>query len=484
MKTETIQLVARPPIHPATFDKLDPQRRDQIHLYVEGSDNDVNDEQLSSNVRYTLTIIDRSGPASIPTALFLIPAGREAEYMFTHGLSSIADSANTSRLIAVSQGRHHVFHSTQQIQDELAYVCQILHRGGSFVKHASSSQSLGSIPFMALSGVGEREVLHQGVSELSGAYVIEQVVLDDNSIDIGDKGKNSLTVRRLYFQNNPFVIQSELYYKNTPSGLVLDPSRSFEYHKTMVAGLASLSLSENLLAASGSEAECATSPESISLQRGLLLGLGGGGFIHLVHWILPRTRWAAIELDPEVVELAQRYFDLDTCVESGFLQIRVGNALHVSAGHNDGSELQFVHGSLSFIAIDVDSKDTTLGMSCPPPEFVDVSYLEKLSMLLCESGVLAVNVSARDNKLLEHACQMIHSVFPFTLISSHEDSINVVVFASRRELRPNPLKESVPAGCLDDLNEAIANLVTWDHPITKRSPKNGKKNKKKKGKRK
>lgn len=91
------QLVARPPIVPSSFDKLKPGRFDTFHLFYEDDD---------ANFRYRLHVLDRSVlPTTIlsyATAVFLIPAGRESEYMFSsiRGLESILESARCARLIA------------------------------------------------------------------------------------------------------------------------------------------------------------------------------------------------------------------------------------------------------------------------------------------------------------------------------------------------------------------------------------------------
>lgn len=39
------------------------------------------------------------------------------------------------------------------------------------------------------------------------------------------------------------------------------------------------------------------------------------------------------------------------------------------------------------IMFDVDSKDPTLGMSCPPPAFVDQPFLQKVKSILAPEGM-------------------------------------------------------------------------------------------------
>lgn len=235
-------LVAKPPIHTAHFDEWNSDRHDEIFLYLEGDNDDDDDaaaagrQRDNENFRYKLTVVDRADAANIKskknkfayaTAVFLIPAGRESEYMFQSapGLGAIAASAGCARLIAVTFGRppRHSFVSQAAVQAELTYVVQILaaKRALPGPSHGNSTTT-SSIPFLALDGIGERNVLASGVSAISGRYLVEQCV--------ADCGRR---VRRLYFlDGNPFVIQSEVELQHNGSDVVDKGSTAFEYHKS------------------------------------------------------------------------------------------------------------------------------------------------------------------------------------------------------------------------------------------------------------
>lgn len=212
------QLVARPPLHPASFDRWNPDRWDHVLLY-----------NLSQphHFRYKLTILDRrvdhSTAIAYATAVLLIPAGRESEYLFQsrHGLQAIAESAQTARLIAVALGRQHDFASQAAIQAELTFTVQVLSRQGNFLPQSVTVQSTRTdIPFLALDGIGKRNVVAEGDTECSGSYVIEQVQV------------GSRNVRRLYFLDNPFVIQSEVSMRDDQPECVDRSFVAFDYHKT------------------------------------------------------------------------------------------------------------------------------------------------------------------------------------------------------------------------------------------------------------
>jgi hypothetical protein len=171
--------------------------------------------------------------------VFLIPAGRESEYLFSrrHGLQGIAKSAHTARLIAVTFGRQHTFQNQQAVQDELTYVVQLLGLSETQVS-ANKNVKTGSIPFMALDGLGERNILAKGETAISGRYIVEQCKTDAG------------IVRRLYFlDGNPFVIQSEVALGN--NDVVEKSSTAFDYHKSCKFLLGSL-LNTNCGSSAGS----------------------------------------------------------------------------------------------------------------------------------------------------------------------------------------------------------------------------------------
>jgi hypothetical protein len=559
-----IQLVADPPFVASAFSRLDPDRFDRIFLYDRqpkkkkgrgdrASDGDVDDAAASSRrrdgdgdvvddeknglghgrgaaggddrseiPRYTVTVVDRgiiaasssSSSSRHGTVAFLIPAGREAEFMFSTrpGLRAVVESANCDRLLAIATGRGHAFAGgSAQIQQELQRVCQIVHyrRGGSSSANrrsnsrtaASSSRSSRNrnnqssrahehdgdddndtdesshmIPFVTTSeGVGEREIVARGHSEVSGEYVVEQVRVSasDDDGDGGDHDGGATTVaRRLYFLSNPFVIQSEVCLRQN-SATIDATMVAFEYHRAMVSCLAGalwrqkepgpplamhdLDPTDGDHAFAPSDAPPPTIP-----PQGLLLGLGGGGLLHHARCVLPRTSWTAVELDPEVACIAREHFGVEEMVRSGYVDVRIGNALDVRCCESDESDesddsqptsipsddgLAFAAHSLSFIVVDVDAKDNTIGMSCPPSEFVSEGYLRTLAGLLVRpsdddddtgatrDGMLVVNVSARDPSLFHEACRSLRAVFPHVIAASPgDDSINVVVVASLREL--------------------------------------------------
>jgi hypothetical protein len=190
-------------------------------------------------------------PLAFTTVVFLIPVGRESEYIFgsQKGLLSIAKSAHFARLIAVAFGRHSTFESQEFVQNELNYVIQVLLRQGIFLP---SKLKLGdNIPFMVSDGTGSRNVLAKGEMTMLGEYSVKQV-------QVGEQW-----LRRLYFMDNPFVIQLEVSMETDE---VVDKSiLAIDYHKSIFAGVAAL--------ATGLQPQ---DGENTNNSSACLIGLGGG----------------------------------------------------------------------------------------------------------------------------------------------------------------------------------------------------------------
>ena len=122
---------------------------------------------------------------------------------------------------SVSFGRHHEFKNQQEVQEELTFAVQILSRQGSFLPSYTKLSNSPDIPFMALDGLGNRHVVAEGESEHSGKYIVEQVEVEGRMM------------RRLFFLNNPFLIQTEVAMREQGNDIyVVDPTyAAFDYHK-------------------------------------------------------------------------------------------------------------------------------------------------------------------------------------------------------------------------------------------------------------
>nr|XP_055041846.1 eEF1A lysine and N-terminal methyltransferase [Misgurnus anguillicaudatus] len=380
----------------------------------------------SGQPRYTLTVQDSLPSAKLPRnnhfAIFIVPQGRESDWLYgsPEGRAQLASSAKFKRLVIVAMHRDQEYEDMQAVQSELSPMVMELAPPGMPANQ--------QVPFLSVGGdLGWREVVGRGVSALTGEYSVEDV-----------RGEDGHLYRRLVFMSNSQLVQSESRLqatatasapkkknkkKSKPSlsegptvtgAKVRSVDRGFlccTYHEVMVAGLAML----------GTDA-ISKKDHPISV---LLVGLGGGGLPQFVHDFVPYARVDVVELDPAVLEVAQTWFGFQTDER---LKVILGDGLeHITTLESEGSR------SFDVIMFDVDSKDTTMGISCPPPAFVETSLLKKVYNLLTPRGLFMLNLACRDSSLRKSVLERVQAVFPCVLSRGIEGEVNEVLLCCKSE---------------------------------------------------
>ncbi|XP_010870295.2 eEF1A lysine and N-terminal methyltransferase [Esox lucius] len=377
--------------------------------------------------RYTLTVQDCAPGAKVPRAnhfaIFIVPQARESDWLYgtAEGRGQLAASANFRRLIVVAMHRDQEYTDMQAVQSELSQMVMELSPPGMPANQ--------QIPFLSVGGeLGWREVVSRGTSDLSGQYSVEDV-----------RGEDGQLYRRLVFLGNEGLVQSESRLTNpavpasssqrkkksrrkakpsvsppsqTP-GCVLTVDKGFlccAHHRVMVAGLAMLGV--------GSDYNKGI-PVSV-----LLVGLGGGGLPQFLRDFVPGARVEVVELDPAVLKVAQGWFGF---TPDDRLIVTLGDGLeHIKNLEREGGHQYDV------IMFDVDSKDPSLGMSCPPPAFVETAFLERVGKLLTPRGVFMLNLVCRDSVLKNSVLSRVRGVFPRVLSRAIDGEVNEVLLCPRQ----------------------------------------------------
>lgn len=332
------------------------------------------------------------------------------------GRKQLAASAGFRRLITVALHRGQQYESMDHIQAELSARVMELAPAGMPAQQ--------QVPFLSVGGdIGVRTVQHQDCSALSGNYVIEDVQGDDKRY-----------FRRLIFLSNRNVVQSEARLlkdvtykaqkkrkkdrkKQRPADvedLPAAPGQSIdksylccEHHKAMIAGLALLRNPELLL--------------EIPLAL-LVVGLGGGSLPLFVHDHFPKSCIDAVEIDPSMLEVATQWFGFS---QSDRMKVHIADGLDYIASLAGGGEARPCYDVIMF---DVDSKDPTLGMSCPPPAFVEQSFLQNVKSILTPEGVFILNLVCRDLGLKDSVLAGLKAVFPLLYVRRIEGEVNEILF--------------------------------------------------------
>ncbi|XP_069006047.1 eEF1A lysine and N-terminal methyltransferase isoform X1 [Embiotoca jacksoni] len=373
--------------------------------------------------RYTLTVQDCPPGAKVPRsnqfAIFIVPQGSETAWLYSssEGRKQLAASANFRRLVIVAMHRNQEYTDMQAVQSELSPLVMDLAPPGMPTNQ--------QVPFLSVGGdLGWREEVSKGVSQLSGEYCVENV-----------KGEDGELYRRLVFLSNAALVQSEcrLVSSNTAashkkrnkkkakataapgtSSTSLSVDSGFlccMHHEVMVAGLAMLGVGK---------------PQNKDVPVSVLLvGLGGGGLPQFLRDFVPHVTVEVVELDPSVLEVAKKWFGFQP---DDRLTVTIGDGLdRICALEKEGGHL------FDAIMFDVDNKDSTLGMSCPPAAFVETPILQKLCNLLTPRGLFMLNLACRDSALRKSVLERVSGVFSTILSRKIEEEINEVLLCSRGE---------------------------------------------------
>ncbi|NXD70144.1 MET13 protein, partial [Eolophus roseicapillus] len=381
-------------------------------------------DKESGRPRYTLHVVDSCSvkPSRDNSfAIFIIPQGRETEWLFgtEEGRRQLATSAGFGRLVTVALHREQHYEGMASIQSELSGKVMELAPPGLPARQ--------QVPFLSVGGdIGVRTVWHCDTSPLSGEYVVEDV-----------KGDGTCYFRRLIFLRNRNVVQSEARLlaptplpgqkkrrkdKKKPSlaeppGAIDKSYLCCEHHKAMVAGLCLLG-----------------GPDPLSaLLAVLVVGLGGGSLPLFIHDYFSQARVAVVEIDPSMLEVAIRWFGFS---QGDRMQVHISDGLDYVA--KLAAEAQY-----DAIMFDVDSKDLTVGMSCPPPAFVEKHFLQKVKTILKPEGVFVLNLVCRDVQLKESVLATLREVFPLLYVRRIEGEVNEILFC---QLSPEGRRDPTELG--------------------------------------
>lgn len=369
-------------------------------------------DKESGRPRYTLHVVDSASVKPSRDncfAIFIIPQGRETEWLFgtEEGRRQLATNAGFGRLVTVALHREQHYEGMASIQSELS---------GKVMELAPPSlPARQQVPFLSVGGdIGVRTVQHRDTSPLSGEYVVEDV-----------KGDGACYFRRLIFLRNRNVVQSEARLlapaplpgqkkrrkdkkKPSPAELLGAIDKSYlccEHHKAMIAGLCLLGGPDPLPGA---------------LLAVLVVGLGGGSLPLFIHDYFSQAHVAVVEIDPSMLEVATHWFGFS---QGDRMQVHVSDGLDYVAKLAAEAPAQY-----DAIMFDVDSKDITVGMSCPPPAFVEKHFLQKVKTILKPEGVFVLNLVCRDAWLKESVLAALREVFPVLYVRRIEGEVNEILF--------------------------------------------------------
>ncbi|XP_014514204.1 methyltransferase-like protein 13 [Vigna radiata var. radiata] len=374
-----------------------------------------------SNTPLRVAVLDSPlQPNDVPqVGAMLVPEGREIDWIFSTELGHLQlllSSPEISRLILIGNNF---------MEGTLPFTPHVYHRPLECSLHLQGFEVWSKPLLLALSpkslfkrGIPEIPILSyvdnlvscMVVHQCAGIHVGEMLVEDveiENGGGVLHHGREFR--RRLRFKRMPNLIQTEICIVPVKGGDCLDgvciggnvgfvPYLKVLVHPYLGPMVAGLVLNSEYVA---------QRIQNGFKPKALCLGVGGGALTTFLRTQLGFVVMA-VDSDREVLRVAREYFGLE---ESKFIHVVVGDAFESlkKLVEDEGN------GKFDVIMVDLDSSDIKNGVSSPPVEFVRKDVLLAAKLVLCEFGILAINVIPPSryfyDNLVSHIKEVFHELY-------------------------------------------------------------------------
>ncbi|KAK7591015.1 hypothetical protein V9T40_002628 [Parthenolecanium corni] len=89
------------------------------------------------------------------------------------------------------------------------------------------------------------------------------------------------------------------------------------------------------------------------------------------------------------------------------------------------------------IIFDVDNKDPTIGISCPPVPFLKMNVLNEVTRCLSDTGIFLLNLVCRSQELRKETFEKLRAVFAGVVSIKTKEDVNEVLICWRKNLHIN-----------------------------------------------
>uniref|UniRef100_A0A1B6DKG3 PABS domain-containing protein n=1 Tax=Clastoptera arizonana TaxID=38151 RepID=A0A1B6DKG3_9HEMI len=326
-------------------------------------------------------------------AAIIVPKGRDCDWLFgvQRGRINLVENSGFDRLAIVYLQRDHEYSSIEDVKVEIYSTIKKLTP--ELLK--TNLKSKKKITFLSMSDdLGQCKQIASGESKFSGKYFIEEI-----------KRNNKDLFRRLIFTATPNSIQSEcklvkVKIQRKVRNIVDYSYLASEHHTYMALAAAMVSKIENAF-------------------KVLIIGLGGGALTMFLHIFFKQANITSLEIDSEILQIAKKYFGFK---ENKQLNVIISDGidyLHTAAARGEQYHAIF---------FDVDSKDLSLGVSCPPLNFLQPSLLEDVSKCLHSAGVFVLNLACQDKEIRFETVGKTKKIFQHITSFKTEYDLNELFF--------------------------------------------------------
>ncbi|KAL1210193.1 hypothetical protein V5N11_006047 [Cardamine amara subsp. amara] len=412
-----------------------------------------------SKFSYRAVLLDaqtQTEPFVYHCGVFLVPKTRAHEWLFCseEGQWQVVESSKAARLIMVFLDISHSGATMEDIQNDLSpMVTQLAPR---------NDDEEARIPYMMGSdGIKKRNTVHEVTSSLTGNVVVEDVVYESTpSNPRGLSTSSDLAFRRLVFKRTEGLIQSEALLveddeivdqsqkektkyvaqakrkgnrkrNQESSGPIMRVSHDYlasSYHAGIISGF-------TLVSSYLKKAESCG-----KMVKTVIIGLGAGLLPMFLHGCFPVFDIEAVELDPVMLDVGKDYFGftqndrLKVHIADGIKFIRDITNSETSSENTSNEDSMAINAKSGtcpdILIIDVDSADSSGGLTCPASEFIEETFLLSVKQALPQHGLFVVNLVSRSQSIKDMVVSRMKKVFDqlFSLQLEEEDDVNVVLF--------------------------------------------------------
>lgn len=451
-----------------------------------------------------------SDPFVYRCGIFLVPKARAREWLFSseEGQWMVVESSKAERLIMVLLDSSHSKVSMDDIQKDLSPLVRQL---------APESEDSGAqIPFMAAGdGLKHQKIVHQVTSPLTGSMTVDDVIYENVNDTNRSLPSGDLVFRRLTFERTEGLVQSEalLVNEGSPKVLIESEQRNTRSASTSKKKKAQRKSDSKISASDGHLKVCHTylassyhngivagfmlissclksaSSGGITMKT-IVVGLGAGLLPMFLHACFPFLFIEAVELDTTVFDIARNFFDF---LEDNRLKVHIADGIqfirdvtkseasegsianksnndslcstdpHSSNASSNESERK-IEGNLrtDILIVDVDSSDSSSGLSCPASAFVEESFLHTVKDSLSDRGLFVINLVTRSSSVREMVVSRMKMVFTNLFHLQLEEDVNEVLFALNTNAHIN-------SDCFEEAFTSLENLLKLEKKESKQT---------------
>lgn len=441
---------------------------------------------------------EQSDPFTYHCGVFIVPKIRAREWLFfsEEGQWMVVRSSKAARLIMVFLDTSHTNASMDEIQKDLSPLVKQLE--------PKENENGAQIPFlMASDGIKKRNIVDQITSSLTGSIIVEDVVYENIDSEVGCIfPSRELIFRRLVFERAANLVQSEalLTVEHLPTKLVGETERkktnssskskksvsqrrndgasnqltvyhgyvASSYHTGIISGFTLISSYMENVASSG------------KMVKAVVIGLGAGLLPMFLHRCIPVLEIEAVELDPVIVDIARKHFSfvedkrLKVHIADGIQFVRESASFGAAQSHSKSNNSSYTESTsnsssttshaedveatkVDIIIIDVDSSDSSSGLACPAPDFLEESFLETVKDKLSEQGLFVVNLVSRSQAIKDKVLLRMKKVFSHMFCLQFDEDVNEIHFALKSE-------SSIQDHCFSEASLKLDKLLKFNHP--------------------